>query len=282
MTQKCPGAGWKALCIVLAALSPHARAAEAEPAKAPLTAEERQQCLAQLTEINQGVTAHNQRVEDIKALEAEVDALRAELDKEEAGLDRRNNAVMQAFNAKVRKNNELVDRHEKLVAEAKAASADNKQRAAQFRETCDNRPAPPPPSQPVQATPADRASCGSVAAYKDVQRSIEATFAEMRADEKARQGEVERLAQKRAKELGWSKDRQGKVWLQILGSPGFMAFEREKAPHVQELMRVMGSKPKNGQEECQLVQRIAVVMPAIKAINTRQYAFMAEQIRVTK
>lgn len=278
MTGKHFRAEWMAACIALALLSPHVQAADAEPAKAPLTAEERQQCLAQLTEINQAVTAHNQRVQAIKALESEVDTLRVERDKEEAGLDRRDKAVMEAFNAKVQKNNELVARYEKMVAEAKAAAAENKQRVAQFRSACDNRPAAPP----AQASSAAAAACGSAAGYKDVQRSIEATFAEMRADEKARQDEVERAAQARAKEVGWSKDKQAKVWLQILGSAKFMAFEREKAPYMQQLMGVMGSKPKNSQEECQLVQRIAATLPAIKAINTRQYAFMAEQIRVAK
>jgi hypothetical protein len=93
---------------------------------------------------------------------------------------------------------------------------------------------------------------------------------------------VERVADTRAKAQSWSAEKRSKIWLQLLVSPKFMAFEREKQPFVQELMRILASKPKNGQEECRLVQRIAAMLPAIKAINARQYAFMAGEIRVAK
>lgn len=186
---------------------------------------------------------------------------------------------MQALNAKIGKNNELVERYEQMSSSIKAMSSENKQLAAQFREACENRPLALSPSSKTQ--PSD-STCSSTTGAKDVERRIEATFVEMRADEKQRQAEVERVAQARAKAQSWSDEKRGKIWLQILGSSKFMAFEREKQPYVQELMRVIGSKPKNGQEECRLVQRIAAVLPAIKAINARQYAFMADEIRVAK
>lgn len=275
-----------ALFVVSLALSQHAQSTDAAPAKAPLTEAERTQCRAQLTEFNQRVQSYNAELDALEAFESEIDTLRAALEKEEAAVDRHDSAALQALNAKIGKNNEMVERHDQMRSSLKAKSDENKRLAAQFREACENRTvAPssslkaPPPS--LKAQPSDLA-CGSSAGAKDVQRRIEATFVEMRADEKKRQAEVERVADARAKEQSWSKEKRGKVWLQILSSSKFMAFEREKQPYVQELMRVIGSNPKNGQEECQLTQRIAAMLPAIKAINARQYAFMAEEIRAAK
>ncbi|MEK8030214.1 hypothetical protein AACH06_05205 [Ideonella sp. DXS29W] len=274
-----------AIGAVLLTLSPHAQCADAVPAKGPLTAVEREQCKAQLIEVNQGVHTYNAKVDEIQALEAEIKALRAELDKETATIDRRDSAAMQALNAKIGKNNELVERHEQMGSVLTAMANVNDQRAAQFREVCDNRtpsPLPRPPQTPASSTQPSDVACSSATGAKDVKRQIEATFADMRADEKQRQAEVDRVAQARATAQSWSKEKQGQVWMQVMASPKFMAFEREKQPYVQELMRVISSKPKSGQEECQLVQRIAATLPAIKAINARQYAFMADEIRVAK
>lgn len=112
--------------------------------------------------------------------------------------------------------------------------------------------------------------CNSTTGAKDVERQIEATFVELRADEKQRQAEVERIAHARAKAQSCNNEKRGKIWLQLLISPKFMAFEPEKRPYVQQPMRVMGSKPKNGQEDCRLLRRIAAALPAIKAINAWQ------------
>lgn len=275
-----------AICVVMLALSPYAQCANSEPAKGPLTAAERDQCRSQLGEVHQSLRTYNEKVGEIKALEAEVDTLRAEIDKETAAVDRRDDVAMQALNAKIRKNNELVERHEQMSAVITAMAGESKQRAEQFSETCDNRPPASTPARALQ-TPASQkqpadAACSSAAGAKDVQRQIEATFAEIRADEKQRQAEVERVAQARAKAQSWSKEKQSNVWFQLLASPKFMAFEREKQPYVQEMMRVIASKPKSVQEECLLVQRIAAMMPAIRAINARQYTFMADEIRATK
>lgn len=271
-----------ALAAALSVLSPHVHAGDAEPAKAPLTAAEREQCQAQLNEANQGVRAYNAKVDEIKALQVEVEALRVELDKDEAAVDRTNSAAMQALNAKFLRNNEMVERHEQMAKALAAVALENKQRITQFRETCENRPAASPQlPQPAQAAPSE-ATCDSAIGAKEVQRRIEATFAEMRIDEKKHQDEIDRVAKARAAAQSWTPEKRSKVWLQLIASPKFMAFEQQKQPYVQEMLRIMGSNPKSGQERCQLVQRVAATMPAIKAINARQYAFMAEQIRVAK
>ena len=266
------------ICTFLWTIHGSAHAADAESTKGLLTAAEKAQCQAQLTEFNQSVRAYNAKLDEIKGVEAEVNALSAALEKEQAAVDRRDSAAMQALNAKIGKNNELVERHEQMGASIKAMASESKERAAQFREGCENRPLA---LSSHETQPLDTA-CTSTAGAKGVARQIEATFAELRADEKQRKAEVERVAQARAKAQSWSDEKRGKIWLQVLSSPKFTAFEREKQPYVQELMRVIGSKPKNGQEQCRLIQRIAATLPAIKAINTRQYAFMADEIRVAK
>jgi hypothetical protein len=268
-----------AIFVGAMALSLQAQSADGEAAKGPLSAAEKAQCLAQLNEFNQGVRVYNAELDQIKALEVEIDALRAELEKEQAAVDQRDSAALKALNAKIGKNNELVEWHEQMSSSIKAKASENKQRSEQFREACENRlPAPPRPAQ-LQSTDA---ACSSATGAKDVERKIEATFATIRADEKEHQAEVERVADTRAKAQSWSAEKRSKIWLQLLGSPKFMAFERQKQPYVQDLMRILVSKPKNGQEECRLVQRIAAMLPAIKAINARQYAFMADEIRVAK
>jgi hypothetical protein len=265
--------------LVLLLLAQDAKCADAASAKVPLTAADMAQCQAQLTEFNQGVHAHNARVDEIKALEAEIGALRAELDKEEVAVDRRDSEAMRALNAKIQKNNELVERHEQMVSMTKATANENKQRAARFLEMCENRPLAQRPSSQLQPS---GAACSTKTGAQDLERQIQAALAAMRADEKQHQAEVDRVAQAQATAQSWSKDKRGKIWLQLMGSPKFMAFEREKQPYVQELMRVLGSKPKSGPEECRLIQRIAAMLPAIKAINARQYAFMADEIRKAK
>lgn len=268
---------FSAIFVFSLVLSQQAKSADAGQSKGPLTVAEKAQCRVQLTEFNQSAQNYNAELDALKVLETEIKDLSAELDKEQVAVDRRDRAAMDALNAKIGKNNELVERHERMISSIKAMSDENKQLRAQFSEVCENRPLAlpaPPDSEPGNT------ACSSISGKKDVKNRIEATFAEIRADEKRRQEEVDRVAAARAKAQSWGAEKRSKIWLQILGSPKFMAFEREKQPYVQELMRIVGSKPKNEQEECRLVQRIAAMLPAIKAINARQYAFMADQIRV--
>jgi len=268
-----------AILVFSLVLSQHAQSAEAESANGPLTAAEKAQCRAQLIELNQGALAYNAELDAIKALEAEINALSSAIEKDKAAVDRRDSAAMQALNAQIGKNNELVARHEQMGASLKTMSSENKQRFAQFSEACENRPLALSPSSKTQPS---GSVCSTTTGAKAVERQIESIFVEMRADEKKHQAEVDRVAQARAKAQSWSDEKRGKIWLQLLVSPKFMAFEREKQPYREELMRVLGSKPKNGQEACRLVQRIAATLPAVKAINARQYAFMADEIRVAK
>lgn len=271
----------KLLTMLMASLvlSQNAQSADATSAKNPLTEPEKAQCRAQLTEFNQGVLAYNAELDKLKALRAEVSALNAVIDKDQAVVDRRDSAAMQALNAQIGKNNEMVAQVDQMASSLKAMSIENKQRSAQFSEACENRPmaqAPSPKPQP------DDAACGTSAGAKGVERKIEATFVELRADEKKHQAEVDRVADARAKALSWNGEKRAKIFAQFLGSPRFMAFQREKQPQMDELLRILASKPRNGQEECRLIQRIAAMLPSIKAINARQYAFMADEIRATR
>jgi hypothetical protein len=268
------------ICVVLLVLSQHGQCTDAKPAKGPLTAAEKTQCKAQLSEFNQNVNVYNAKLEVMKPLGAEIDALRVELDKEVEVVDRRDSVAMKALNDKIQKSNEMVERYEQMNSEIKAMAAESKQRAEQFSETCDNRPPAPLPKSSQTQSP--DTACSSVKGAKEVQRQIDATFSQLRTDEKQHQAEVDRVAKAHAKEQSWSKERQGQFWLQLLASPKFMAFEQEKQPYMLELMRILGSKPKNGLDQCRLLQSIAATLPTIKAINARQYTFMANAIRLAK
>jgi hypothetical protein len=276
-----------AIVVISLTLSLQAQSAHAASTKSPLSAAEYAQCEVQRNEFNQRVRAFNADLDQINVLNAEIDALRVEIDKDEVAIDQRDNAAVKALNERIGKNNDLVARIDQMSTSLKAKKAENNELGAQYREACKDRPvarAPSPSPAPqvqLQAQVSDPA-CSSASGAKGVQRKVEATFAEMRVDQKKREAEVERVAEARAKAQSWSAEKRGKVWLQVLMSPKFMAFEREKQPYVEELMRVIGSKPKNNEEECRTVQRIAAMMPAIKAINARQYAFMADEIRVAK
>jgi hypothetical protein len=212
-------------------------------------------------------------------LEAEFKALNAIIEKESATVDRRDSTAMNALNAKIDESNELVDRYEQMVSSIKAMGSENKQRAAQFRDECENRTVALP--SPSESQPSESV-CDSNDGVKGVERQIEAALAEMRADEKQRQAEVDRIYEARAKAQSWNQEKRSKVWMQVLASPKFAAFESEKRPYVRELMSVLGSKPKNGQDKCRLIQRIRATLPKIKAINTRQYGFMVDEIRAAK
>lgn len=254
-------------------------AAAAETAKGPLTAAEKTHCRAQLAAYNDSATAFNVELTKLRALEAEFDALRAEVKKDEAAMAPGDNAAMESLNAKIGRNNELVEQHTQMSGSIKAKAIENTQRSEQFFAACENRPAAPPP--PPLSPPPDSV-CGSANGPKDVRRQIDATFVEIRANEKQRQDEVERVADARAKAQSWSKEKRSKVYLDMLMSPRFAAFEREKQPYVRELMSILVSKSTSPKDDCRILQRIAATLPHIKAINTRQYAFMADAIRVAK
>jgi hypothetical protein len=241
-------------------------------------------CRGHVAEINQSIAAHNALVTEVKALRTEIETLRKELDIEEASVNRTSSDAMDALNAKILKNNEMVLRHESLSKLIKEMADRNTARVAMFKAACENRPMPAPPV-PVVTTavaPAVDPTCKTPMGTQDVQRQIEATFAEMRADQKQRQSEVERVADARASAEKWSKEKRSSVWMSILASPRFAALEQEKRPYVQELLSIATSNPKSAQERCQLVKRIAATLPAIKALNAKQYSFMADQIRSSK
>ncbi len=265
--------------VVLLGLAQHAQCADTKAIKPPLSAAEYARCQVQLTEFNQGVRTYNAEIDALKALAAEIVALSAVIDKEKAAVDRTDSAAMEALNAQIGKSNELVARHEGMKASIKAMASESAQRAAQFSEACDNRAPASSPSPKVQPTDP---ICSAATGAKDVERQLKAALAEIQADQKRREADVDRIAQARAKAQSWSNEKRGKIWLDILMSATFMAFEREKQPYVQDLMRIIGSKPKNDQEECLLLRRLAVMLPAIKAVNARQYGFMANEIRAAK
>lgn len=222
----------------------------------------------------------------LKALEAELDALRESLDKERAALNRRDAAQVKAHNAKVDKGDERIELHRRLVREHRELTADGERKEIQFKADCANRPAPQPAapaaSIPAAAVPAQSA-CGPGKGLKEFQRDLDQVMADLRADQKQREAVLDKVLEARAAALSWDKDKRLKVLTGVVMSPRFSAFEAEKQPLVMELLATAGSgmqgrKPLGDAEQCALLRRIAKTLPAIKAINARQYAFMAAEV----
>jgi hypothetical protein len=270
-------AGLLALCLGWPGLP--AWAADPGPGPVQRPAAEQTPCQTELAAINQSIRDYNARVAELKTLRTDIETLGRELDQEEASVDRSSAAAMDALNARIHRSNELITRHQQLSAAVRALGERNDGRTAQFRASCKQHP--PPPSPGPSSPPLDPA-CTSAAGAGEVERQIQASFADMRADEKQRQDEVSRVAQARARSQAWSQEKQGKVWLQLMSSPKFMAFEREKQPYVAELMGLIAVRPEGEQAQCRLIQRVAAMLPAIKAINTRQYRYMAEEMAAMK
>lgn len=267
-----------AIFVASLALAHHAQGADAESAKGALTQAEKTQCRAQRAEFNQSVRSYNAALDALKSLEAEIHAQQATIEKQGV-VDRSDSAALDARYADLRKIDEMAERYQQRSASIKAMSSDNEQHADQLRDRCENRPTAMSLASKTQ--PLDSA-CSSATGAKDAERQIQASLDEIQADQEQRQAEVDRIAEARAAAQSWSDEQRNEIWMHILGSSRFIAFENEKQPYVQELTRVMESKPSNSHEQCQFVQRIAAMLPAIKAINARQYAFMADEIRMAK
>lgn len=273
-----------AAMFVALLLSQHAQCADGEPAKGPLSADELAQCRTQLAEYKEGVQKYNTDLGALKAFEREVDALSAAIDKEKAAVDRRDSAAMQALNEQIANNNEMVERHQLILTSVEATASLNQLRAAKFEAACENRPlatAPASKPQPAKAAP-PKPVCSATSGDTDIERQLQATFVEIRADQKEREADVERVAQARAESQGWSARKRQEVYMALVVSPKFGTFEREKKPYLNELLQILGSKPKNHQDQCRIMQRIAAMLPSIKAINARQYKFMANEIAAAK
>lgn len=266
-----------ALAAALALLAQHAQGTDANASRGRLKSADRAQCQTLLDGLNQTAHDHDSRLGELKTLEADIKALQSELDKETASVDRFDPAAMDALNERIQKNNRMIAQYEQLSGLRKELVADFKAREAQFRASCERTSAA---DLPHPAATSEASSCNVGTDSKGAAYSLESALAEVKADDKRRQDEVEQAAQARARERSWSKDKQSKVWLQILGMPKLWAIQREKQPFVQELMQIMTTKPRNEQEKCDQQRRIANTLPAIKAINARQYAFMMEQVRL--
>lgn len=109
---------------------------------------------------------------------------------------------------------------------------------------------------------------------------------EMRAEQKRQEARVAALLQSRGEVAGWSPQKQADVLAGIGTTPEFAAFEKEKKPYSDEMMGVIrtASQKTNPapQETCDDFDRIARAAEKIKDVNTRQYGFVAEQVKAAR
>lgn len=131
------------------------------------------------------------------------------------------------------------------------------------------------------------APCTDKSDAKAAQKAVEATLAAAKEDQKMHEAAVEKEIKTRAAAASWNKDKQSKVFMDVLASPQFAAFEKEKQPYSMELMNIMmaaASEPKgpSAKAQCEAARRMTELMPKIKAVNAKQYAYMAAAVRAAK
>lgn len=129
--------------------------------------------------------------------------------------------------------------------------------------------------------------CSTAEGAQAAQEQIEAALAEIQADQRAREAEVDKEIDAKAAAAAWSDAKRSEVLLRIATSPGFAAFEEEKQPFTQELMKLMTSTPPltapgGRQAQCESMNRLTALLPKLKEVNARQYAHMAAQVRAAK
>ena len=121
--------------------------------------------------------------------------------------------------------------------------------------------------------------CSTADGIKAASGQAEQYFTALRADHNKHQAAID--AELKAK--NFSKERSAQLFMNMMSSKEFQAFEKEKQPYVTELMGIMQAKPARGsQEECQGIQRIQQITEKVKAVNARQYGYMGAQVRAAK
>ena len=237
------------------------------------------QCDNLIDEYNSGVENYNLRRNELRNLHSEIEALHAEIKSEKESIDQLDNAAIEKINIKIAKANDMVARLEAMNAAFSEQKNEENLLATKINENCGKYLASATVTKTTQV-PIDQ--CSSTSNGKVARNQIENSFAIMRNQEKIRQDQLDQLAKTKAKSIGWNSQKSTQFFLQILTSPKFAQFEQEKRPYVFELIRISATKPKNSQEECQLLTRIAKITTSIRAINDRQYSFMEDEIRKIK
>lgn len=121
--------------------------------------------------------------------------------------------------------------------------------------------------------------CSTPEGVKAATGQAEQYFNALRADQNKHQAAVE--AELKAK--NFSKERSAQLFMNIMASKEFQAFEKEKQPYVMELLGIMQGKAERGsKEECLGIKRIQEITEKVKVVNARQYGNMGMQVKAAK
>lgn len=135
----------------------------------------------------------------------------------------------------------------------------------------------------AQATPDCSTPEGVAAASTQIETSLQL----VREDQKNREAEIDRELEARGAVKKWSKERKSQIFMSILSSAQFAAFEKEKQPYTAEIMNIALSGPPPGQkanpkEVCSGAIRLRSIVEKVKDVNARQYTFMLNEVKAAK
>lgn len=135
----------------------------------------------------------------------------------------------------------------------------------------------------TSATAQTAANCDTAAGLAAARTKVESTFRIVKEDQRQRQAQIDRELAARASAQKWSKDRQSQLFMGILSSPTFAAFEQKKQPYTAELMKIaMAGQTADSKQVCADVVRLNTIVEKIKVVNVQQYAFMLSEVKAAK
>jgi len=131
----------------------------------------------------------------------------------------------------------------------------------------------------AQQAPADCTTSEDAAA---MQAYVQSSLDVVRKDQRAHEAEVDREMDKKAAAAGWSKQRQSRMFLDVLSSPKFAAIEQEKQPYTMQLVAMAMSKAADPPTICANGLRINDIIDKVKGLNAREYELMIDAIHAAK
>lgn len=131
----------------------------------------------------------------------------------------------------------------------------------------------------AQEAPADCTTAEDAAA---MQATIQSSLDVVRKDQRAHEDEVDREMDTKAAAAGWSRQRQSRMFLDVLSSPQFAAIEKEKQPYTMQLVGIAMSKASDPQTICANGLRIKDIIDKVKVLNAREYGLMSDAIRAAR
>lgn len=126
--------------------------------------------------------------------------------------------------------------------------------------------------------------CRTVADADAVFEQIKLQFRSIKEDQQRLEAGIDQALAARVKTDGWRRDRIARLFNDMLSSPQFAAFEQEKRPYADELMRIVADaasaegRAANPAAICAKARHMSGIVDRVKEVNVRQYAFMLEQV----